>query len=238
MSHKHSKLWSKMEEEDDGMGWVAKKNAYHSLDDVQIEVFDVKRRKRQWQDQSPSKKSGSRRVSRRPKERAEEGKSQKARKAQTVDGLDNIPPSSSQEFNASVPLNWEDVSEVTTAPRYESPVTESGIRLSEEVVEQYLREFQEGRVGFYHIGTFLFIVQDWSIEDSAPLMASPTGLIFVHRKLVQMSIWNVVVQMVDETTHAYTRSAIWNLGMNDSDGWKTIRRQITMTLLFSFVGSV
>ncbi|KAJ8095488.1 hypothetical protein PM082_023258 [Marasmius tenuissimus] len=243
MSGQHSKLWSKKvgEEVSDDMGWGTRKNTFDSLDDLPVETFHIKQTKKLWQDQSPSKKSGSRRVPRR--EVATEGQTSKQRKkVLTKSTFDDVLPANPQQ------VEWEGSSN-TWQPK--TPERSGGV--SEEVIEDYLQDFQEGRVGFYHIGTFLFIVQDWSIEDCAPMVSehytesnkqvltvknlSWNGIISMRRRSEQQWTWNVGVQMVGGGNPVCIRNVIWNLGRKGFDGWKTTLRLTKKMSSFSSVGN-
>ncbi|KAL0059493.1 hypothetical protein AAF712_013758 [Marasmius tenuissimus] len=166
MSERKLKLWSRLVEGEtsDTMEWGTRKDTFETLDDMPVEDFHVKRRKKRWQDQSPSKKSGTRRVLKtRTEGKNSDGQKDRRQKSNGDSGgrlnvIDDVPPTYSQHFDEQMDI---------CGPA--TPETRSESAVSEEVVEQYLREFQEGRVGFYHIGTFLYIVQDWSTEESVPM---------------------------------------------------------------------
>ncbi|KAJ8079027.1 hypothetical protein PM082_013314 [Marasmius tenuissimus] len=169
MSSKSQKqaLWSKKLDETQADSeidsWGVKRSTALSLDGLEVEKFNVKRRKKGWQDQSPSKKSSMKTSSQRKcaagKERPPQG-SMRAEQAQMV-------PTASCEMTSDLGLGGGSGDFVDDMGGFgHSPTPTEGS--SEEEVERYLQEFQEGRAGFYHIGTFVFIVQGWDKRQMAP----------------------------------------------------------------------
>ncbi|KAJ8095481.1 hypothetical protein PM082_023251 [Marasmius tenuissimus] len=157
MSTQRLQRWSKNvnnEDESDTHTWEIKKSRFSTLDNLEVETFEVKRRKKSWQDQSPSKKSGIRRASK--------WKGQVAKERSSAALVASQP---SQDVSAN--CNFDLPGGIDDALDSGDPLqlTEGQ---SEEELQHFFREFQEGRVGFYHVGSFVFIVQGWDRGEMAP----------------------------------------------------------------------
>ncbi|KAL0062839.1 hypothetical protein AAF712_010294 [Marasmius tenuissimus] len=223
MSDSKSKLWSKFVEEEvsDRVEWGTRKDTNVSLDDMPVEKFHVKRRKKQWQDQSPSKKSGTRRVFKARTEGEKEGQKNRRQKENDKEDngrhsnvVDNVQRTYSQHVEEQMDL---------CGP--EPPETWSESTVSEEAVEKYLREFQEGRVGSYHIGTFLFIVQDWSTEEDSSEDEDKLVVLFRRERLSDLSVerpvWLNLFSVRERNSHVSElekRAVVTFRGTDDGSG--------------------